>query len=235
MPRVVIRPGSIRDLDELADWHYRAHRPASIVRVLTARLLEPRHEGAMLGVLAVSMPVLNGRWRALAWPGRYSTGDRRADARRLNRELRTISRVIVDPRARGLGIATILVRAYLAHPLTPATEAISAMGSHTAFFERAGMTSYRLEPTPSQQRFLDFLDAIGTTPARVIQDLSACRRLAQRRDVRREIQELSRRRARRWIDASLCGTDQLRAACASVSGEMTAFAHVRGSHARQDG
>lgn len=61
-----------------------------------------------LGVLVVSMPVLNSRLRPLAWPSRYRTGDRRADARRINRELRTLSRVIVDPRVRGIGLATRL-------------------------------------------------------------------------------------------------------------------------------
>ena len=118
----ILRAGTMRDYHALARFHYRATRPATIARILT--LDDPNHDEPV-GVLVLSMPTLNGRWRDEAWPGRFRARDRSAAAARINRELRTISRVIIDPRYRGLGLAARLVRAYLSSPDTPATEAIA--------------------------------------------------------------------------------------------------------------
>jgi predicted GNAT family acetyltransferase len=112
----------------------------------------------VVGVLVVSRPTLNGAWRELAWPGRYS-GDRREGARRLNAEVRAISRVIVRPEFRGRGIARRLVRAYLDRPLTPATEAPTSRGRSCPFFVAAGMTEYRLPAPAWDTRLMDALAA----------------------------------------------------------------------------
>jgi len=161
---VSIREGTINDYHVLARFHYRAAEPATVVRVLRAD--DPAAgtcKGALVadpvGVLVVSMPTLNGRWRELAWPGRYSGPDRRENAGRLNRELRCISRVIVDPRHRASGVATALVREYLRHPLTPATEAVAAMGVCCPFFRRAGMIQYTLAPSERDARLADAIAA----------------------------------------------------------------------------
>ncbi|MBK7406536.1 MAG: hypothetical protein IPJ41_18555 [Phycisphaerales bacterium] len=150
--------GSIADYDGLASHHYRAGRPATIARGPGGRpairtLRDAR--GRAVGVLVVSMPTLNGAWRAIAWPGHYATGDGRRDAARLNREVRCLSRLVIDPRWRGLGLATLLVRDYLRAPRTRRTEAVAAMGRACACFERAGMTAYRLPPTLRDARLLD--------------------------------------------------------------------------------
>jgi GNAT superfamily N-acetyltransferase len=150
-----IRPGTISDYHALSRFHYRAARPATIARILVIDV----SLSDTVGVLTVSMPTLNGRWRDLAWPDRFRSRDRAADTARINRELRTISRVIIDPRYRGLGLAAALVRAYLARPLTPATEAVAAMGAISPFFERAGMMPYTLAPHAREQRLAHALQA----------------------------------------------------------------------------
>ena len=152
--RFVIERGSRSDYEALSRFHYRAGPPATIAAVLRA----VDHERSLLGgVLVVSMPTLNGGWRELAWPGRYAGCDRRELTARINRELRCISRVVIDPRVRGIGLAVKLVRAYLGAPLTPATEAIAQMGRVSPFFERAGMTAY---PLPRQRRDARLADAL---------------------------------------------------------------------------
>lgn len=144
-----IAPGTRRDYELLARFHYRAGCPATICRVLAALVEgEPR----AVGVLVVSRPTPNGPWREAAWPGRYTPRDglsRRACLRRLNAEVRTISRVIVHPSFRGLGIGSALVRAYLHRPLAPRVEAIAALGPHAPLFAAAGMR--RLEHPPSRR------------------------------------------------------------------------------------
>ncbi len=68
--------------------------------------------------------------------------------------------MIVGARFRGLGIATRLVRAYLAGPLTPRTEAVAAMGRVCPFFEAAGMTPYPLA-LARDARLLDALASLS--------------------------------------------------------------------------
>ncbi|MCA9275727.1 MAG: ATP-binding cassette domain-containing protein [Phycisphaerales bacterium] len=162
-----IEPGSIEDYHALAHLHYRSGRPATIVRTLRAIRTTPTGD-VLAGVLLVSMPTLNGVWRERAWPGRFSSGNKTLDARRLNDELRMISRVIVETRSRGLGVATRLVRTYLENPLTPGTEAVAAMGATCPFFARAGMMPYELVPDIHDTRLLDALRHLGRTPGSLL-------------------------------------------------------------------
>ncbi|HED54593.1 MAG TPA: hypothetical protein ENJ00_10400 [Phycisphaerales bacterium] len=118
--------------------------------------------------MIISHPTLNGAWRPIAWPGRFCTGSMRSRAERLNAELRTISRVIIDPRFRGLGIASAMVRSYLREPITPCTEAIAVMGELCPFFERAGMKKIELPPPRRDQRLLEVMRDQGLTPMDLI-------------------------------------------------------------------
>lgn len=161
---MTIREGVIGDYAQLARFHYRAAHPAVVVRVLVAEV-----RGACVGVLTVSMPPLEGRWRDLAWPGCYRSGDKSRDAAALNRDVSTISRVIVEPRHRGLGIATRLVRGYLESPLTVRTEALAAMGVFCPFFARAGMREWRLGPCERDARLIEAIERAGLEPWRLVQ------------------------------------------------------------------
>ncbi len=171
-PQVVL--GTFADYRALARFHYIAGKPATHVRVLCVR--DPLDDQP-IGVLVVSMPTLDGSWRELAWPGRYRSPDRAASARRINRELRTISRVIIDPRYRALGLARTLVEAYLADPLTPATEAIAAMGAASPFFKAAGMREYRLPAKAADMRLRDALHACSIAPSTLCRPACAQRLL----------------------------------------------------------
>lgn len=168
MNDITIAWGQRADFTALERFHYRAGPPATIAPRPDggAGVLAARAGDTLAGVLVVSMPTLNGAWRELAWPGRYdarSLGKREA-ARQINTELRCISRVIVEPRFRGRGVAASLVRAYLREPFTPATEAIAAMGWLCPFFASAGMTAYRPGLSARDTRLLDALAAVRAQP-----------------------------------------------------------------------
>lgn len=156
-----IEPGHTADYDALRASHYLSAPPANPVRYLRARI-----DGETAGVLVVAMPTLNGAWRSVAW-GEPSSRCRRARAHELNRTLRTIARVIVDPRRRGLGIATSLVRAYLCDPDSPRTEAIAAMGAVCPFFARAGMTEVPVPTHAADARLADAMESAGVEPWRL--------------------------------------------------------------------
>src|ERR1700754_3833324 len=101
--KVEISQGTPDDYRALAHLHYRAGKPATIVRVLCAHVsglpLQPGQR-ELVGVLVVSMPVLNDSWRARAWPAlgrRLANTDARGRATLLNSRagVRTLSRAIV--------------------------------------------------------------------------------------------------------------------------------------------
>lgn len=223
--RFEIVKGSKRDYDRLAWLHYRAGAPAAAVQTLAAREVEA---GQLAGALVVSMPTLNGAWRDLAWPGRYRSGDKRADTRRLNDEVRRIARVIVDPRHRGLGLASSLVRAYLDEPLTICTEAVAAMGRWSRFFQAGGMTRYTLARRPCDARLLDALDHAGVEPFRLATPTQAWRRAvdgAGEAFITRELRRWGRARGRVLMARSEDAQALWRCACRRVAVAMNAYAH----------
>lgn len=215
----VVETGEAHDLAPFEPFHYRrtrrASRPATVVHVLRARVAAaPPHIPALdapssiIGVLAVSMPALNSAFRHAAWPGLFAPmtpdqrPDRAAGAAAVNRLLRTISRVIVDPRFRALGVASALVRAYLARPLTPCTEALSAMGRVTRFFEHAGMTRYDTRPSRADAHLLRTLADLRIPAYRLI-DVPAALARASRRNTLAPLD----RALRTWARASVATRD----------------------------
>lgn len=224
-PPIVISRGEPGDLAALGRHHYRSGRPATCCRVLRARCAQG---GELAGVLAVAMPTLDAAWRDLAWPGRYSRGDKRDRARRLNAELRCISRVIVAPRFRGMGVATALVGAYLADPLTSHTEAASAMSAACGFFARAGMTEYRLPHRSRHLRLIDALAARGIEP-HALADRAVCRRIAADPLIERELRRWANDSGatRRFTKASPETLIEL--AATAIGAPPLAYAHTRGT------
>ncbi|MEE9211797.1 MAG: hypothetical protein V3U29_04000, partial [Phycisphaeraceae bacterium] len=97
-----------------------------------------------------------------ALSGRYGVWRNASQrARVLNAELRCISRVVVHPQWRGLGLAVRLVRASLDDPQTIFTESLAAMGKVHPFFERAGMQAYHRPPHVFDDRLIAALGACG--------------------------------------------------------------------------
>jgi len=226
--RIALEAGAGDDYRALSRWHYRPGDPACPVRTLRLRHTSLNET---IGVLVVAMPTLNAPWRRLAWPGRYTTGDKRADAMRINAEIRCIARVIIDPRFRGLGLARRLVRAYLDDPLTVCTEAAAVMGSISRFFERAGMTAYRLPPGARSARLLDALDHAGVPPHALASPTRSWERACASRPGARFID----RELRRWAGASRSSarhagdsaTDLWRRACRSIAGVPVGYAFTK--------
>ena len=103
--------GTRADYFELARYHYVNRAPATWAGVWTARWRGANGRDHLLGVAVLSWPTLRCLARERALGLGHMTDRRRA--RWVNANLRTISRVIVHPAARGLGVATGLVRAIL--------------------------------------------------------------------------------------------------------------------------
>jgi GNAT superfamily N-acetyltransferase len=147
----------------------------------------------VVGVLVVSMPVLRCRLRDEATGGRYvRIRDARERAALINGEVRCISRVVVDPRWRGSGVAVRLVKHALAQAETVYTEAVAAMGAVHPLFEKAGMTGYRRPAHEFDLRMKAALGSVGLDLETVggAEDLAA--RLGELEEVRR-----------RWLEGEM--------------------------------
>jgi len=127
-------PGTMADWHVLAPLHYRSH-----------------HAGAVTHVFRLVYTA----------PGRSAGLGRTSMATILNREVRVISRVVLAPNWRGLGLAVRLVAETMPLVGTPYVEALAAMGHVHPFFERAGMTAYPAPRSRAGERLMAALDAAG--------------------------------------------------------------------------
>jgi ABC-type ATPase involved in cell division/GNAT superfamily N-acetyltransferase len=228
------QPGTIRDYDELAAFHYMAGRPAAHKRVWVIRPPPAITEAggpAVAAVLVVSPPLAAVRGRNLAIGGRYYRRGRSKGLALLNREMEWISRVIVHPAYRGCGLAVRLVRHALATAETPMVESLAAMGAINPFFERAGMTPWRLAPDPHARRLRKSAAAVGIS-ARELAAVEPVRRLLRRQGsrkaafLRREVDLCIIRMLGKKRAASLA--DPLAEACRRVGRQYIYYLWKRG-------
>jgi ribosomal protein S18 acetylase RimI-like enzyme len=143
--RVTIEAGVVGDYRGLERFHYVGRRPATWAGVWVVRYSEignrvtsvtpPR--GRVVAVAVLSFPTVRSgaREAALGLVG-WEAGQRLAF---VNRHVRTISRVVVHPQFRGVGLASRLVRHVCAAAGVRYVEAFAVMGRVHPFFERGGM------------------------------------------------------------------------------------------------
>ena len=138
--QLTLAPGTPRDYAALERFHYLPARPATWAGVWTVR-----YAGAgdrLVAVAVLSYPTINSAARDRAL-GLLALPPRRKLAL-VNRHVRTISRVVVHPQFRALGLASRLVSHVCHHCPTRWVEAFALMGRVHPFFEKGGMT--RLDP-----------------------------------------------------------------------------------------
>ena len=92
------------------------------------------------------MPV--SMFTLIATRGFFSGGTKQERLKRLNEHLRRISRIVIDPRYRGLGLASRLVRETMFKLDVAMVETTAVMGGLNGFLERAGMRRFDLPPRP---------------------------------------------------------------------------------------
>ncbi|MCE5185449.1 MAG: hypothetical protein LLF76_04925 [Planctomycetaceae bacterium] len=146
----------------LARYHYRNDALGPIKAIYAMHDEHPlrRNACAAVGVIVYGSPAANSAMRNLATGGIFAGVDRAAGLALLNASMLTIRRVIIEPRYRGLGLASRLVRETM--PLTGAAmiEAAAVMGRVHPFLARAGMTEYAMEPDVKTERMRTALETV---------------------------------------------------------------------------
>jgi hypothetical protein len=111
-----------------------------------------------VGVIVYTMPAISVKIRSQLFSDALDGLCRSEKMDFLNTNFRTISRVIVDPRLRGLGLAVKLVKESIPQIDVPVVESLAVMARVNRFFEKAGMTPVY---PPEDERVLQMKEAFS--------------------------------------------------------------------------
>jgi hypothetical protein len=158
-----IAAGDMSDYQQLCAYHYRDSRPVAVKAVYTIR--PKRSLGSFgrkpAGVIVYTMPNPRIELRTLATNGIFDGLDRQTELALLNRYVRCIARVIVEPRFRGISLAVRLVRETMPRLNVPIVEALGVMPLVNPFLERAGMKPFEPRVSVEHVELLEALSAVG--------------------------------------------------------------------------
>lgn len=178
--------GDLDDYKQLALYHYRDSQPVAVKAVfcLKAKRVVGALTGRAVGVIVYAMPNPRVELRAVATGDVFTGLDRQTKLALLNRNIRCIARVIIEPRFRGIGLAARLVRETMPQMNVPIVEALGVMPLVNPFLERAGMKAYEPGVAVHHVELIEALDAVGVEerhlidPPAVQKKLNALRRPA---------------------------------------------------------
>ena len=192
-----IRPAKRTAYEDLAHFHYRGSCPAvytAIYAMYAPWHGHPAHvipaeagiqsslnkqpvtsnqkQGLPVGVIVYTMPAIGLEARNLAIGSMFDACQNRKERMKMiNENIRCISRVIIEPRYRGLGLAARLVRETMPLMNVPIIEAMAVMGQVNPFFEKAGMTAYPAKLSHQCEKMRDVLHTVGITDYQFLRPL----------------------------------------------------------------
>lgn len=132
-----IEQGIIADWYELASFHYRSHKVAAPRRIFRLRRGEE-----LCGVIVYTYPSPACFGRRIVLP--------RMSMKELNASLSTISRVVIHPKYRAIGLGAKLVKDTLNRAGTSFVEMLAVMAKYNPFAQKAGMRIIAEQPPPRQ-------------------------------------------------------------------------------------
>jgi hypothetical protein len=170
---IQIAEGTFDDYKELAKYHYRNVKIGPFTNIF---VLKPRQKSylnaSIIGVIVYSMPNPNLELRNIATDNFFTGLVRKTQLALINKSIRRISRLVIDPRFRGLGLATRLVHETMPLVNVPIIEASAVMSTVNPFFEKAGMTAYTSSQKTSSIRLKEALNIIGIDESLFIDPLT---------------------------------------------------------------
>jgi hypothetical protein len=146
----------MRDYRKLACYHYRDTKLTACSAVFAVRF---RRE--TVGAIVYTMPVLAIELRRMATGGVFAGLDNATRLALINKNIRCIGRVVIDPRFRGVGLAARRVRETMPRMDVPIIEAVAVMGLIHPFFEKSGMTAYKAKLSSRCVQMLDAFSLVG--------------------------------------------------------------------------
>jgi ABC-type ATPase with predicted acetyltransferase domain len=152
MKEMEIEPGILDDWRKLSGFHYRSHRCSP-----TRQIFCIRRRGELCGVIVYAYPPMTCFGRNLVLP--------KMAPKELNRKVSIISRVVIHPQYRSIGLGAKLIRETLTRAGTPYVEMVAVMAKYNPFAEKAGMEKIIFQ-TPGKEalKVSDQLEQLGFNP-----------------------------------------------------------------------
>jgi len=161
LQKIMIEKCSIDDYSQLKQFHYRDSRviPKAVYRAVL--------DDEVVGVIVYGPPHLALRARSLVLPyyKKQKNESWHKNAFRINKDIIRIWRVIIHPKYRGTGIATLLVKKTMSLTKFPYVETLAVMARYSSFFDEAGMlripSELYLNYDKAYERSLERLGSFG--------------------------------------------------------------------------
>jgi ABC-type ATPase with predicted acetyltransferase domain len=148
---ISIQKGTAADYKRLSPFHYRSTHLPSPRKIFTLKRGEET-----CGVIVYSHPPPTMFGRNKVWKGSIS---------QLKKEISTITRVVIHPKYRTIGLGTKLVKETLPLAETPNVETLAVMAKYNPFFERAGMKKVtETKPNEKVMRTIEKLENLRLSP-----------------------------------------------------------------------
>ena len=132
-----VEAGTTKDWRELAAFHYRSHKIAAPRRIFCLK-----RGDELCGVIVYCYPPVTSFGRRLVLP--------RMSMKELNEKLSVVSRVVVHPKYRTIGLGEKLVRDTLELAGTEYVEMSAVMAKYNPFAEKAGMKKIVEQQPPKE-------------------------------------------------------------------------------------
>ena len=132
-----VAEGSTEDWRKLAGFHYRSHKIVAPRKIFCLK-----RDDELCGVIVYCYPPPTCFGRRLVLP--------KMSMKELNEKLSIITRVVVHPKYRTIGLGVKLVRETLAKAGTPYVEMPAVMAKYNPFAEKAGMRKIAEQPPPKE-------------------------------------------------------------------------------------
>jgi len=171
--KLQIVKGCVDDYKVLADYHYRDSRLGPYAAIFALK----GDFGRTVGVIVYTMPAPALELRNIATGNMFAGLDRSTQLALVNKNIRCISRVIIEPRFRSLGLASRLVRETMPQMQVPIIEAMAVMGLVNPFFERAGMKAFTAKIPVRCAQLIEAFSMLGIEKKELIDAKHAQRKL----------------------------------------------------------
>ncbi len=152
---VKIDPCSANEIEPLDQFHYRG-AAGGIVRWRFKATIE----GELAASITYVFPHLSLKGRNMALP-EFRGKLTRERLQKMNKEITRISRVIVAPKFRSIGLGAYIVRETMPMTGMKYVETLAVMARYNFFFELAGMTRVETPKDESFERDIQELEALG--------------------------------------------------------------------------
>jgi len=146
-----IQQATKEDYEYLKGFHYLQGNPAAV-----KNRFKLTYKGETIGIIIYTMSFRALHYRNQLFP------EYKNNIQKVNNEILRISRVIIHPKFRGIGLAQVLIKQTMPQVNARIVECVAAMAKYNPFFEKAGMTlAGTMELQPDQKKLLTFIESAG--------------------------------------------------------------------------